>query len=159
MVRPFTAVVAVAALLPIAIASGCGSGSSSSTGSTTPATTAAATTTADTTATTAPSTTTTAGASGSAVAVEADPGGALAFVQKSLTAPAGKVVFTFTNASPLPHNLTFENAGTEHEAGATKTITSGSTSVTITLAPGKYNYYCSVPGHEAAGMKGTLTVT
>ena len=160
MVRPFTAIAAVAALLPIAIASGCGSSSSSSTGSTTPATTAAAaTTTADTTATTAPSTTTTAGASGSAVAVAADPGGALAFVQKSLTARAGKVVFTFTNASPLPHNLTFEKAGTEQEAGATKTITSGSTSVTITLAPGKYNYYCSVPGHEDGGMKGTLTVT
>lgn len=158
MVRPFTAVAAVAALLPIAIASGCGSGSSSSTGSTTPATTAAAATTADTTATTAPSTTTAAGASGSEIAVAADPGGALAFVQKSLTARAGKVVFTFTNGSPLPHNLTFETAGTEKEAGATKTITSGSTSVTITLAPGKYNYYCSVPGHEAAGMKGTLTV-
>ena len=26
------------------------------------------------------------------------------------------------------------------------------------LKPGKYSFYCPVPGHEAAGMKGTLIV-
>lgn len=26
------------------------------------------------------------------------------------------------------------------------------------LAPGQYKFICSVPGHEAAGMKGTITV-
>jgi len=30
--------------------------------------------------------------------------------------------------------------------------------VTIDKA-GDYTYYCAIPGHEAAGMKGTLTVT
>jgi uncharacterized cupredoxin-like copper-binding protein len=34
---------------------------------------------------------------------------------------------------------------------------SGSKTFTIT-SPGTYNVYCSQPGHEAAGMKGTLTV-
>jgi uncharacterized cupredoxin-like copper-binding protein len=28
----------------------------------------------------------------------------------------------------------------------------------VTLKPGSYEFYCQVPGHEAAGMKGTLTV-
>jgi len=33
-----------------------------------------------------------------------------------------------------------------------------SKAVTLTLKPGTYTFYCSVDGHEAAGMKGTLTI-
>ena len=154
MVRPSRAVMALAAIAPIALVAGCGSSSSSSANSTT---TASVTTPAATTpASTAPATTTPATAS--TVAVAADPSGALAYVQKSLTASAGKVTFDFTNASPVQHNLTFEVASTEHELGATKTITNGNAAVTLTLPKGKYHYYCSVPGHEAAGMSGILTV-
>ncbi len=29
----------------------------------------------------------------------------------------------------------------------------------VELKKGTYHYYCSIPGHEAAGMKGTLTVS
>ena len=35
----------------------------------------------------------------------------------------------------------------------------GTSKVTADLKPGKYEFYCSVPGHEQAGMKGTLTVS
>jgi uncharacterized cupredoxin-like copper-binding protein len=42
--------------------------------------------------------------------------------------------------------------------GKTKTITGGQTSVSVDLTPGTYTFFCSVPGHEQAGMKGTLTV-
>jgi uncharacterized cupredoxin-like copper-binding protein len=31
-------------------------------------------------------------------------------------------------------------------------------SVIINAPAGKYDYYCAVPGHRAAGMEGTLTV-
>ena len=163
MVRPSRAVLALAVVAPIALVAGCGSSSSSSanatttsgaTASTAPAATAPASTAP---ASTAPASTAPAGAS--TVAVAADPNGALAYVQKSLTAPAGKVTFDFTNASQVQHNLTFEVASTEHELGATKTITNGSASITLTLPKGKYHYYCSVPGHEAAGMSGILTVS
>jgi plastocyanin len=34
----------------------------------------------------------------------------------------------------------------------------GVSTVSATLKPGKYVFYCTVPGHEAAGMKGTLIV-
>ena len=42
--------------------------------------------------------------------------------------------------------------------GATATFQGGTRTLTLTLPPGTYTFYCSVPGHEAAGMKGTLTV-
>jgi len=35
----------------------------------------------------------------------------------------------------------------------------GASTVTADLKPGTYTFYCPVPGHEAAGMKGTLTVS
>jgi mono/diheme cytochrome c family protein len=35
----------------------------------------------------------------------------------------------------------------------------GTSSVTATLAPGTYTFYCAVAGHEAGGMTGTLVVT
>lgn len=162
MVRPLRAALVVATVVTIAIAAGCGSSSSSSADSTptsTPATTAPASTAPTTTAAAASTAPTTTAGSTIAVAIAADPSGALTFVQKTLTAPAGSVTFNFTNTSPVPHNLTFEKAGTEKELGATKTIASGSASLTLTLAKGTYAYYCSVAGHEAAGMKGTLTVT
>ena len=31
-------------------------------------------------------------------------------------------------------------------------------SATVLLSPGKYTIYCTVPGHEASGMKATITV-
>jgi len=47
----------------------------------------------------------------------------------------------------------------EKEFGGTKKITKGTTTAYLTLKKGKYNFYCSVAGHEDAGMKGTLTVS
>ena len=40
-----------------------------------------------------------------------------------------------------------------------KQVSGGATSrIVVNLKPGSYTFYCSVPGHEQAGMKGTLTV-
>ena len=36
--------------------------------------------------------------------------------------------------------------------------TGGDSKFTVTLKPGTYTFFCSVPGHEAGGMKGTLVV-
>ncbi len=44
------------------------------------------------------------------------------------------------------------------EVGSTDVITGQSTTAEFTVKPGTYTFYCSLPGHEEAGMKGTLTV-
>ncbi len=76
---------------------------------------------------------------------------------KTLTAKAGKDTFVFTNSSPLPHNFTILK-GTK-VIGATPTFAKGVKDLVVTLAAGTYTFECTVPGHAAAGMKGTLTVT
>jgi plastocyanin/mono/diheme cytochrome c family protein len=96
-------------------------------------------------------------AGASTVSVAADPSGALAFQQTSLSATAGKVTVDFTNQSPVPHNVTVADPSGK-VLGATSTFSGGKQSTSVNLKPGKYTFYCSVPGHEQAGMKGTLTV-
>lgn len=81
----------------------------------------------------------------------------LAYSTKKLSAKAGRIKLVFTNLSPLKHNVRLEIG--EKEFGGTKTIATGSTSIIVTLKKGRYHYYCSVPGHEGAGMSGYLTVS
>ncbi len=92
------------------------------------------------------------------VKVEADPTGALAFTRSTLDAASGKVMFDFTNASALPHNFAIRKAGSGEVLALSETVQDGATaSIGVDLAPGIYEYFCAVPGHEA--MKGTLYVS
>jgi uncharacterized cupredoxin-like copper-binding protein len=83
--------------------------------------------------------------------------GQLSYDTKQLSAKAGTVTIALANSSPVEHNLTIAE-GTK-VLGATPTFTGGSKAVTLKLKPGKYTFYCSVPGHRQAGMEGTLTVS
>jgi uncharacterized cupredoxin-like copper-binding protein len=85
------------------------------------------------------------------------PASGLRYNQKVVRAHAGRIKIVFVNASTLKHNVNVEHG--ETELGKTPTISRGTASVWVTLKPGKYNFYCSVPGHEDAGMHGTLVVT
>jgi plastocyanin len=147
--------VALAALAAAATIAACGSDSNNDSSSTTQAPASTATTEASTTATT-----TTGAASGGSetVKLSADPGGALKFDKTSLTAKAGKVTLDMANpsSSGVPHAIAIEGNGVDKDGETAQP--GGSSSVTVELKPGKYSYYCPVPGHEAAGMKGTLTV-
>jgi plastocyanin len=89
------------------------------------------------------------------IMLAADPGGDLAFDQTELTAAAGEVTIELMNESGIPHNVEIEGNGVEE---VSETITEGSTSLTLTLEPGEYEFYCAVPGHREGGMEGTLTV-
>lgn len=68
------------------------------------------------------------------------------------TVPAGTVVFTVKNKGKIAHD--FKIAGKK-----SKMVQPGkSTTLKVTLKSGKQKYQCTVPGHAAAGMKGTLKV-
>lgn len=91
------------------------------------------------------------------LALAADPSGALAYDTDKLSATAGDVTLDFTNDSPVPHDVVIDDAK-GNEVGATEVITGSSASTEFSVKPGEYTFFCSVPGHEAGGMKGTLTV-
>jgi plastocyanin len=92
------------------------------------------------------------GGGGTTIELAADPGGALAFDQTELTAPAGDITIHLTNDAQIPHNVEVE------DAGVSDTVTGADTSLDVTLEPGEYVFFCAVPGHREGGMEGTLTV-
>jgi len=97
------------------------------------------------------------GAAGSSLKLAANPSGQLSYDTRQLSAKAGRVTITMTNMSPLEHNVAIAQGSTV--LGATPPFVGGSRTLTLTLKPGKYTFYCSVPGHRQAGMEGTLTVS
>ena len=67
--------------------------------------------------------------------------------------------------APGPLTVTFENTGAQqHDFKIDKTslflkADGGKQAVgTVTLAKGTYNFECTIPGHKAMGMKGTVVV-
>ena len=96
------------------------------------------------------------GGDGSAVKISADES-ALEYDPSATTAGPGETTIEFDNPAPLPHDLVL-NAPDGTKAGETEMITGSDASFDVNLTPGTYTFYCSVPGHEEGGMKGTLTV-
>jgi nitrite reductase (NO-forming) len=82
----------------------------------------------------------------------------LAYNKKVLKAKTGKVTIVMTNMSPVfQHDVAIKGHGVKAKG---KVVGKGGKSrVSVTLKPGTYTFYCTVPGHEAAGMKGKLIVT
>jgi plastocyanin len=110
-----------------------------------------------TTGTPAPASSPSPGKAGSALALAANPSGLLAYNTKQLSAKAGTVTITMANMSPLEHDVAVAE-GTK-VLGATPVFKGGTMKLTLTLKPGKYVFYCTVPGHRQAGMEGTLNVS
>jgi uncharacterized cupredoxin-like copper-binding protein len=69
----------------------------------------------------------------------------------------GKYTFAVKNVGKIQHDLAVEGGGLNETK--TKLIDAGkSADLTVTLKPARYTFYCSVPGHEQAGMKVAVTV-
>lgn len=146
-----TRLISAAVAISILALAGCGSSSSSSSSGSPSASSSAASSTSSTGSSPAPAVT------GGPVKLAADPTGALKFNRKVLAAKAGKVTIDFTNKAPLGHNMTVASRDGK-VLGATPTFMGGTKTLTLNLKPGTYTFYCSVPGHRAAGMQGTLVV-
>ena len=77
----------------------------------------------------------------------------MAFTPSEIAVEAGEVTVTLRNEGAILHDL---RIGTEPfivEAKAGETVTR-----TLHLDPGRYELYCSLPGHSEGGMVGELEV-
>ena len=76
----------------------------------------------------------------------------LKFTLSKKSSAKGVVTFKVTNRGALEHD--FKIAGK-----VTKKLKPGKTAtLTVTLKAGKFPYLCTLPGHAAAGMRGTFVV-
>ncbi|MDX6607414.1 MAG: hypothetical protein QOD14_1954 [Solirubrobacterales bacterium] len=93
-----------------------------------------------------------------ALAVSSPADGSLVYQPNGLQAQPGNVAITYDNTSQVPHSIAVATAN-GNVLGQVQPFTNGKQTVTLTsLAPGKYVFYCTVPGHRQAGMQGDLTV-
>jgi plastocyanin len=87
--------------------------------------------------------------------VQAGFGGGLDFNPKTPTAKAGCIQITLDIVNG-GHTFQFDDAAA---AGAFEQLTADQKSWAGVLPAGKFAFHCTVDGHAAAGMTGTLTVT
>lgn len=89
---------------------------------------------------------------GTAVTVTA---GDLFLKPAEVIVPAGPVDITYVNEGQLEHSLLVDEVrGLKLVAKRKGDEDTGR----IKLEPGRYQFYCDVPGHRAAGMESRLTV-
>jgi plastocyanin len=94
-------------------------------------------------------------AAGGEGGTEIDALDALQWSVSEVTVKPGDTIMV-KNAGVLEHDFVID------DLGINQVLDAGADAVAITIpenaAPGDYTFYCSIPGHEAAGMVGTLTV-
>jgi uncharacterized cupredoxin-like copper-binding protein len=102
----------------------------------------------------------------------------IGFDLEEITVRAGEITsITIENSGALVHDITLDSPGTRsgfrmldgdpinqdppRRSTAHVAVRPGSTAeLRLEVAqPGEYEYYCAVPGHRSAGMRGTLTVS
>jgi plastocyanin len=82
------------------------------------------------------------------------------FDPSSISVAHGDVTFFLVNAGTTQHDLAIRDSSNNRVA--TSELISAGDSMPFevkNLESGSYTIFCTQPGHEASGMKGTLTVT
>ncbi len=78
-----------------------------------------------------------------------------AFAPKHIRVKAGEDVAIALHSEDQAHDFTIEHKGLVVAVDGGKTAEGG---FRVTK-PGTYTFYCSITGHRAAGMQGTITAT
>jgi plastocyanin len=77
----------------------------------------------------------------------------LAFSETDLSSPSGTLTVSLANDDLFWHTFTID------ELGVNLAVPVGAKlSTTFGAPPGEYHFYCAIPGHPEAGMKGILVV-
>jgi plastocyanin len=140
---------AFAALLTVVALAGCGGGDKASGATDAPAKTATTTQAAS------PTTAETASTAETADTVDVVAKD-IKLDKSSYEATAGDVTISYENEGAIEHTLLIDGvSGFELDVKAHGDTDKG----TVTLKPGTYTLYCGMPGHRAAGMHATLTVS
>jgi plastocyanin len=90
--------------------------------------------------------------------LKANASGKLRFNKSTLHVRHGvvKIVMTNPSGSGKPHAVAVEGHGIDKDGNIASP--GGKSRVTVKLKKGRYEFYCPVGNHKAAGMKGTLVV-
>ena len=84
------------------------------------------------------------------------------FNPSTISVTSGKVVFFLVNAGTISHDMILRDTSGQRVSGAASELVSAGDSFVFTISnlpAGTYAIFCDQPGHEASGMKGTITAT
>lgn len=82
------------------------------------------------------------------------------FDPSTITVAHGSVTFWLVNSGTTAHDMSIRDSSGKTLATSELVSAGDSKAFTVSnLAAGSYTFVCTQPGHEASGMKGTLTAT
>ena len=82
------------------------------------------------------------------------------FDPATISAPSGKVVFYLVNGGSVSHDFVIRDSANNRIKSSELVSAGDSVVFTVdTIPAGTYTIFCDQSGHEASGMKGTLTIS
>jgi uncharacterized cupredoxin-like copper-binding protein len=82
------------------------------------------------------------------------------FTPSSLQAKSGKVVFFLDNSGSTTHDMVIDDSSGKQLTKSDLVQAGNQATFTVDKLPaGSFTFFCDLPGHQAAGMQGTLTVS
>ena len=83
----------------------------------------------------------------------------LAFTTQSIVAKPGTFTLKMANPSTTKHNIAVRGGQLGFAKVGKSVLKGGTSEVTFTARAGKtYTFFCQIPGHETAGMRGKIVV-